>query len=178
MRNLFCIQTSPRCGSNIWKYLGLFIHPAPPTIPLNSSLQRWSPCGTPLMRKLSPWRSAGIARYTPSAKVAMFCFLCERKLIFQFFYSFWNSPPGLDMWRGGKVHGRVEDEPGDFSSSNTIFSLETYRWPIPAQWSWRSSWPTRWFQNQRAAFLPLGTVSLTRGARTPRLGAGELRFYC
>ena len=66
------------------------------------------------MRKLSPWRSAGIARYTPSAKVAMFCFLCERKLIFQFFYSFWNSPPGLDMWRGGKVHGRVEDEPGGF----------------------------------------------------------------
>ena len=29
------------------------------------------------------------------------------------------------MWRGGKVHGRVEDEPGGFSSSNTFFHLRT-----------------------------------------------------
>ena len=29
------------------------------------------------------------------------------------FYSFWNGAPCLDLWRGVKVHGRTEDEPGE-----------------------------------------------------------------
>ena len=60
-----------------WKHLNRCTSTPHPTVPLNSSLQRWSPFGTRLMRKLSPWRSAGIARYTPFAKVSKFVFFVK-----------------------------------------------------------------------------------------------------
>ena len=174
MRNLFCTQTSPRCGQIIGNILIVF-HPPPPRCTPPKFPPKVITLWNPVDEKVVPMAERWYRKIYSFCKGFKVCFLCERKLIFQFFYSFWNSPPGLDMWRGGKVHGRVEDEPGEFSSSNTFFSLENFRWPTPAQWSWRSSWPTRWFQNQRAVFSPLGTASLTRAARTPRLGAEELR---
>ena len=92
------------------------VHCTPQQFPLKV-ITLWNPVNEKVVPMAERWYRK-IYSFCKGFKVR---FLCERKLIFQFFYSFWNSPSGLDMWRGGKIHGRVENEPGGFSSSNTFF---------------------------------------------------------